>query len=325
MKLLVALVSCLALHACDTFDKRSDTARPKVRVAFSPVLSWGPIMIARAEGYFDAEGIEVEYVPSLGSEEELAALVTGDIDVDPGPLHAGFLSAIAQGAKTKIVAGQGFLDRGGCTYYGIVRRKTLDSAARDIKRIRSSQDGVTRFATMSMLRKHGINLNNLETMRLPDAVLAMSLESGAIDAVGSSEPALSRLRKIGPLWLSAQNALPDLQWGVIAFSERLLYREKETGAKFLRAYSRGVEQYRQGKTERNVAIIAEATGESADTIREACWLPFRADLVLDWKSVDDFQKWANEEGLMEKTLSVDQAWDSTFLAQAMSQAPQTLK
>ncbi len=326
MRQLLAIACLLTLQACDTSDRPGrHEARPKLRVAFSPLLSWGPIMIARAEGYFEAEGVDVEYVPSLGSEEELAALVTGDIDVDPGPLHAGFLSAIAQGAKTKIVSGQGFLDRNGCTYYGIVRRPTLDSATRNIKRVRSSQDGVTRFATMAMLRQHGIDLNNLETMRLPDAVLAMSLESGAIDAVGSSEPALSRLRKIGPLWLSAQNAVPDMQWGVIAFSERLLFRERETGAKFLRAYSRGVKQYRQGKTDRNVAILAEATGESIESIREACWLPFREDLRLDWKSVDAFQKWANEEGLMERTLTVDQAWDSTMLVQAISPSSQTLK
>ena len=312
--LFTVVAALLALTACsrpDT-DPRSQVLK-KVRVSFSPLLSWGPLMIAQAEGFFEEEGIQVEFVPSLASEEELVALVTGDIDVDPGPLHAGFFSAISHGAKVRLVAGQGYLASDGCTYYGIVRRPAFDSLSPDIKRIRASQDGVTRFATLRMLNKQGVDVRRLEMMRLPDAVLAGSLRSGAIDAAAASEPALTRLKRVGPLWLSAQVALPDLQWGVIAFSERLLYRERETGERFLRAYSRGVAQYRQGKTDRNVAIISEATSEPPEIIREACWLPFREDSRINWSSIAEFQEWARSEGFLERTLSADQAWDSTSL------------
>ena len=75
----------------------------------------------------------------------------------------------------------------------------------------------------------------------------------------------------------------------------------------------GVAQYRQGKTPRNVAILAEATGESEDIVREACWLTFRAGSEINWESLMQFQRWANAEGLMEHTLSRDQMWDSTFV------------
>ena len=269
-------------------------------------------MIAKSEGFFRDENIDVEYVPSLSSQEELVALVTGDIDVEPGPIHAGFLSAIAQGAKVKIVAGQGDLARDGCTYYGIVRRKDLGPRS-IIKRARASQDGLSRYVTARMLEHEGIDIKHLDVMKLPDAVLSRSLESGSIDAVAASEPALTRLKRVAPLWLSAQKTLPDFQWGTIAFGERLLYRDRDTGARFLRAYARGVAQYQQGKTERNVAIISEATGETPELIREACWLPFRTDLRVRWKSIDEFQAWANKEGMMESTLTQDQALDSAFL------------
>ena len=312
------LVASFAALACSEPDAQSSEREVrKVRVSFNPHLSWGPLMIAQAEGFFRAEGVEVELVSALRSEESLVALVTGDIDVRPGPLHAGFLSAIAQGARIRIAAGQGHLAGDGCTYYGIVLRPGLDaSRASTIVRMRASQDGATRYVVSRMLAKHDVNLNAIETIRLPEAVMAMSLQSGAIDAVAVSEPALTRVAKIGTLWLAGQEALPDFQWGVLAFGERLLFREQDTGVRFLKGYQRGVAQYRQGKTERNVAIIAEATGESVETTREACWPHFRADSRINWESIAEFQTWANAEGLMEHTLTRDQAWDSTFISRA---------
>jgi NitT/TauT family transport system substrate-binding protein len=274
-------------------------------------------MIAQAEGFFRDEGVEVEFVSALRPEEALVALVTGDLDVNPGPLHAGFLSAMAQGAKIRIAAGQSLLARNGCTYFGIVLRPGLDSSrASTIARMRTSQDGATRYVASRMLARRDVNLNAIETVRLPDAVMAMSLEQGSLDAVAVSEPALTRLGKIGTLWLRAEEAVPDFQWSVLAFGERLLFRDRETGIRFIRGYNRGVAQYLQGKTERNVAIIAEASGESEEVLREACWPGFSADSDVNWESIAEFQAWANAEGLMEHTLSRDQAFDSTFISAA---------
>jgi NitT/TauT family transport system substrate-binding protein len=286
----------------------------KVRISFSPLLSWGPIMIANAEGFFRDEGIEIEYVTTLSSQEELVALVTGDIDVMPGPMHASFLSAIAQGAKIKIVAGQGDLAKDGCTYFGIVRKRSSAPPSK-MRRVRASNDGLTRFITARMLQSAGVDIKHLEVMKLPDAVLARSLESGSIDAAAASEPSLTRLKSAGTMWLAAEKVLPDFQWGTIAFGERLLSGDRDTGARFLRAYRRGVLQYQQGKTARNVAIISKETGEAPRIIRDACWLPFRSDLRVRWESVDEFQAWASKEGIMERTLSRGQTMDSGFLTQ----------
>ena len=312
MKKIQLIALLLLLSACSTSDKRPGPAPlRKVRVSFSPLLSWGPLMIAKQEGFFRDEGLDVEFVSTLSSQEELVALVTGDIDVQPGPLHAGFLSAIAQGAKIRIVAGQGALDKDGCTYFGVVRRGNIDPS--NIKRVRASHDGVSRFITSQMLKQKGIDIRHLEVVKLPDPVLARTLQTGSVDAVAASEPTLTRLVRDTPLWLSAEKVLPDYQWGIVAFGERFLYRERETGGRFLRAYSKGVAEYRKGKTDRNVDIIARETGEDPALIREACWLPFREDLRVNWKSIDEFQKWANAQGIMEHTVTFSRAMDTTFL------------
>jgi NitT/TauT family transport system substrate-binding protein len=317
--LLAALVACARGDA----PAATSAAPRKVRVAFLPRLSWGPLMIADAEGFFKTEGLDVEMVPALRSEESLAALVTGDIDVRPGPLHAGFLSAVAQGAKIRLTAGQGELAPDGCTYFAIVVRPGLEpSRATPIRKMRASQDGSTRYIVSRMLEPHAIDVKSIETIRLPEAAMTISLERGSIDAVAVSEPALTHTAKVGRVWLRAQDAVPNFQWGAIAFGERLLYKEPETGRRFMRAYNRGVAQYREGKTSRNVSIIATATGESEALTREACWPTFRAGSGIEWKSIAEFQRWANAEGLMEHTLTREQVWDSTFVS-ASPPAPST--
>ncbi|HEU4721822.1 MAG TPA: ABC transporter substrate-binding protein [Gemmatimonadaceae bacterium] len=322
---LLGVAALAALAGCARADAPAAAAAPaKVRVSITPHLSWGPLMIAQAEGFFKEENIAVEFVAAMRSEESLAALITGDIDVRPGPLHAGFLSAIAQGAKVRIAAGQGHLAPDGCTYYAIVLRPGLvPSKTMRITRMRASQDGATRYVVSRMLAPHGVDLDAIETIRLPEAVMVMSLERGSIDAVAVSEPALTRTAKVGTLWIRAQDAVPNFQWGVIAFGERLLYREPDVGVRFIRAYNRGVERYREGKTDRNVAIIAAATGETEAITREACWPTFRSGSGIDWESIAQFQRWANSEGLMEHTLSRERVWDSTFVTSSAARTDST--
>jgi NitT/TauT family transport system substrate-binding protein len=240
-------------------------------VAFSQHLSWGPLMIAHAEGFFREEGLDVEFVTLLRPEESLVALVTGDIDVRPGPLSAGFLSAIARQAPVRIVAGMGNLSAGSCSTTDRVR-PGIDTTER--RRLRSARARTAPHGSSSHTLARRTSLLMDQMVRIPEAVMKTALETGALDAVAVSEPVLTKLRKFGTLWLNGQDAVPGFQWAIVAFGERLLVRERDTGMRFIRAYQRGVARYRLGKTDRNVAIIAEATHETAEHTREVCWLDF---------------------------------------------------
>jgi NitT/TauT family transport system substrate-binding protein len=292
----------------------ASTPLAKIRVRMSPHLSWAPVFIALEEGDFRREGLDVELVPTMRSEESLVALVTGDLDVRPGPLSSGLLSAIAQGAPIRVVAGMGVLDPAGCTYYGIVARRDLDTTGTPaVHRIRASEDGASRYVVDRMLAQRGLPLPSLETIRLPDAVATGSLGNGAVDLAAISEPALRRVSREHPLWLSGERAVPNFQWAVIAYSERLWKRQPDLGHRFMRAYRRGLARYAEGKTARNVDIVARATNEDPDIIRDACWLSMPTHARITWPTIDAFQLWANSQGLMERRVTEAQVWDSTFV------------
>ena len=309
-------------RAKDGMDASADGApRRTVRVSAQPHLSQAPMMIAAAEGFFRDEGLDIEFVPAMRAQETLVALVTGDIDVRPGPMAAGFLSAIAQKAPIRAVADAGYLAKDGCTYFAIMLRNGLDTAGSPpIKRMRTSQDGVSRFIVEQLLRQRRISLTDIESVSVPEAVMAGSLQSGAIDAIATTEPTISRLSGVSRPWLAGQSVTPDQQWGVIAFSERLLTKDREDGMRFMRAYRRGVAQFLQGRTPRNIEILSQGTSDPAEVIRDACWPSFKPDSRINWPSVERFQVWARANTLMELGVTESQVWDSTFLVATDSAA-----
>ena len=312
----VVTIGCGKDSARDSANAGAAQQAPlrKLRVASQDHLSQAPIMLATAEGFFRDEGLDIEFVTGTRSQETLVALVTGDIDVRPGPIHAGFLSAIAQNARIRAVADEGYLAKDACPYFGIMLRNSLDTTGSpQIKRIRAGSDGPSRYITERLLASRNIPIKSLEVVNLPEVVMYGSLENGAVDAIATTEPTLSRLKPISRLWLHGQQVTPDMQCGVIAFSERLLTTDRDLGVRFLRAYRKGVAQLAQGKTERNIEIIAKATGDPVDVIRNACWPSFRADSRINWASVEEFQVWARANGMMEHVVTQEQAWDSSFL------------
>ena len=319
---VITTVLLLSVAACGTLKERGSDAADstvrgpirKLRVSMQEYLSQAPIMIADAEGFFREEGIELEFLPGMRSQESMVALVTGDIDVRPAPISAAFLSAIAQKAPIRAVADEGYFPAGGCAYFGIVLRKGLDTAGSPrIQRMRTGTDGATRFISERLLTMRNIPIREIEAVNMPEGAMASSLEAGGIDAISATEPMLTRLTKIGRRWLSAQDAAPDMQFGVIAFSSRLLNEDRELGVRFLRAYRRGIARFGEGKTPRNVAILAKRTHESEDIIREACWPSFRENSRIKWEGVETFQAWALANKLIEQTVTQSQVWDSSFL------------
>ena len=308
------LLGLVAALGCGAPPAEQPAQLTKVRVSMRKHLSWGPLMIAQAEGFFREEGLEIEEVTTQRPQESLVALVTGDLDVMPGPLHAGFLSAIGRGASVRIAGGMGNLGPQ-CTYFGIVLRKGLDTTGTpSIKRARVGQDGGSRYLAETMFGSRKVFLKDIESVYLPEAVMATALESGSLDAIAVSEPSLLRLTKLGTLWLKGEDAVPGFQWAVIAFGDRLLNRDRETGMRFMRAYQRGVDQYLKGKTDRNVAIIAAATGETVEHTREVCWPDFDPRSRINWESIAAFQAWASAQGHLLKVLSQNEAFDSAFVA-----------
>ena len=305
----------LGTLGCKASSSEAAPPAKKLRVTFTMHLAYGPLLLAQEAGYFAQEGLDVELVHLPRGEESLIALLGGDIDAIASTLHPGLFSAMAKGGAVRMVAGMNYLARDGCTYMAMVLRPGLTAAQalRRIGRIEASRDGGSRYLTERMLATQGIALDTLDVVNLPPPVIEHSLETKSIDVAAVTEPVLTRVARRSTVWLRAQDATPDYQWGAISFGERLLQREPETGRRFLVAYRRGIELFNEGKTPRNLELLQRATQEDRAILEGACWPAFRADARVNLRSVQEYLKWAFDRKLLDQIATPQQLWDSSYV------------
>jgi NitT/TauT family transport system substrate-binding protein len=313
--------ACAVGAACGS--QEAATGRP-LRVAVLPYLSFGPIFIAHDEGEFASVGLEVDLVRFGRSVEAIPALDRGDLDVAGGTLSLALFNAVARGSRVRIVADKGYVPRDGCAYSGLVARRALGAEPRLTReglrglRIAADRTSYTGYYLDRMLASLGLGVDDVELVNVPDEILGDALDRGRVDLAHTTEPWLSRLLSEGHghLWVSPKDVLPESQYAYVFFGPTLLERSPDTGYRFLEAYLRGVRRYLEGKTPRNLAILAARTGLGSEWLAAACWPGFRADGGIDPGSLGDFQRWGRSKGLLEAELPAGLLWDAGFVREA---------
>ena len=303
----------------------SPPALVRLKVVSLRFLSFAPLAIARDEGYFRAEGLDVELVPLVSSADATPSLIRGDLDVVSGVLKVADFNAIARGAALRFVADKDHFEPGACIGSAFVARpgffdvKGGDGPAR----LRGARVATTplhfmEYALETLLGRKGLTLDELKLARLPGNMVAEAFGAGSLDLGQLSEPDLSRVLRAGGavLWKPVREVLPGAQHSVVAFGPRLLGPDRDVGRRFMVAYLRGVRQYNLGKTRRNLDIVASETGVDRVLLGAACWPSIRGDGKIDVASVIDFQKWAVRRGALDGVVPPERFWDPFFAEEA---------
>lgn len=297
----------------------------KLKVVCLPYLSYAPIFIAEAEGYFAKQGLEVEFIKMNKTATAVSALIQGKLDVSPGTIWPSQLNAIAHGARIKFVASRNYVAATGRPYAAIIARKDLvkggqlDSPAqlRGL-RISVNPSSYMGYFVAKLLEKAGMTLDDVKTVDLTAPVELEAFRQSTIDIAFAAEPWVTRIVKEGyaVFWMPAGKAIPGFQWGFILYGPTLLDKNPDAGRRFMVAYLKAVQQYNQGKTERNLEILAKYTGLDQQLLKQACWPTLRNDGRINFKSVLDFQEWAIKKDLIDSKVTEEQFWDSSFIEHA---------
>jgi NitT/TauT family transport system substrate-binding protein len=295
-----------------------------IKINSSKLLSYAPIFIAEKEGYFEDYGITLEYVPFSRPIEAIPLLAVGDVDVYAGSINAGILNTLLQESNIKIVADRGSIKPNDCTYGAILVRKELyDNGTitkpEDLKGqvVVASQALTTGYLVSKYLATAGLTLDDVELSDLPSTSFIDGLANKSVAAISTNEPSITRVMKSGEVvMLTKLEEYGPFQISVLAFGKNLLIDRPDIGARFLAAYLKGIKSYNEGKTERNIQILADSTGEDLDVIKDSCWIPIREDGKIDFQSVEAIQNYYLEQKLLQTPVSEGQFWDQSFLTAA---------
>jgi NitT/TauT family transport system substrate-binding protein len=129
-----------------------------------------------------------------------------------------------------------------------------------------------------------------------------------------AEPWVTRILKTGKgvVWQPATRVLPGLQFAILAFGPRLVESHRDAGQRFMRAYLRALHRYNEGKTRRNLEVLARHTKLDVALLRETWWPRMRDDGRVEVNSVLAFQQWAHDQGLVDRVLAVEDWYDASF-------------
>jgi NitT/TauT family transport system substrate-binding protein len=321
---MLAILAGIAAGCSQRAEKGS--ALQVVQISGRSAIANAPLFIADEEGFFAREGIKLEFVTlSINLTQNIPALEREKVDAIAAQLNIGFFNAIAKGARSRMVADRGHVDPRSCDFTGIIGRGSLfksdDPPATQLRgrRFAANMEGASGYLLARYLSSKGMTNADVSFVTLPDNVQLQALQQGSIDAVFATEPRLSPSLRGNHLIAPGNKYTPGLQYSFIVFGPSLLVTHRDLGQRFINAYLRGVRQYNQGKTPRNLDIISRRVQLNPDLARSLCWAPIRNDGSLDTSSLLEFQKWGVAQGYQIRTLSDSEMSDPTFARKAATE------
>jgi NitT/TauT family transport system substrate-binding protein len=295
-----------------------------VKVAYMPIISFGPLYIAQEEGYFAEQGISVEFEKFSSTSAALPALINGDIAVTGGQLYSGLLNAVAEGALVRIVADKGIILPDSCNSQAIlVRRDLVESGAittvSDLRSRKVAVGGEQSFALRRALALGNLTTDDIDLKDMPWSGILVAFENDAIDAAFLMEPFLTQAVKNNKAVVFLNGyAFTPYSSNPLIYGTAFTDRDPELGRRFMVAYLQGVRQYNQGKTERNLQILSKYTQLERDVLNETCWVDIAGNGEFPVQPLGEYVDWMYTTGQITRSVEVSELIDMSYVQYANS-------
>lgn len=319
-------IGCLAFLFSGALPvEAASSALTPIRAVVLPYITFAPFFIAKDEGYFEKEGLDVEFVRLVQPMAGVAEVAKGSIDMTQVGTRVGIFNAMGRGANLRIVADKGgFAGEKTATSGFLIRKELLDAKGKpDWERIKGRKVSVDPtsfwgFLFEKYLSRNGLKMSDFDIEDLPVTVLPGAFDQGNVAIAHVTEPWVTKITRGGKVVLLVADASlsPNAHFSGICFGPSLLEGNPEAGERFMVAYLKGVRQYNKGKTDRNIGIIARNTGLDSRSVAESAWPAIRNDGQMDISGFVEFQRWAKGKGYLDVVVPAEKLWDPRFVEQA---------
>jgi NitT/TauT family transport system substrate-binding protein len=232
----------------------------RLRFASQPVATNVALYLASDRGYFQQEGIDLEYVPFSDSSQMIPALATDQVELAGISANPAMWNAAARGVTLKLVLDKGSFQPGHGNEALVVRKEVYDAGrGRRLEDFRSltlalTPPGLATTTACAMSRafqQQGITMNDLMIQPLPFPDMVTALANGAIESADMAEPFLTRALQQGTVVriIGLDELYPSFTVSTVDFSSSL-YANRALATGFVRAYLRAIREVSvQGRLE----------------------------------------------------------------------------
>jgi NitT/TauT family transport system substrate-binding protein len=263
-----------------------------------------PLMVARDEGFFDREGVEVELIVFSNPQERDAALQAGRVDGAISDLLAAAFFA-AGGFDTRITS----LTDG---RYGIVASpQSHITSLPELrgKRIGLSTNTIIQYTVDAQLETAGVSMTEYEAVSVPRMPLRLEMVlGGQIEGASLPEPLLTAAAAQGGVLLSTTDTT-GIDAGILLFSLKVLDERLESLRAFYRAYYQAGLKINANPDAYRDYLVEKASFPEAvrDTYR---FVVYREPLLPAVSQIEQALRWLKTRNLLEADLKAEDLVDS---------------
>ena len=287
-----------ALGLAGAFSGRSAFAqqpKTKIRIGVVPLISSGPIFVAKAMGFFEKVNLDVELVYFNDGVLAIPALVAGELDTTVSTLSAGLFNAVSKGAPYKLIMDRGSEKPGsgsmaiaasndmvkagltGADKFALLKGKRVSLQA---------PGGIDQYLLGRAAQKAGLDPRADITwntgLGYPDIV--KSIGAGQTDVANVPLPLgfLVERNNFGKLICAGWDIEPSTQLACWAMSTKFLSENKSAAMRFAMVHTYAGRLYNKAAASKDPAIIkiiSEATKVPPPLIEAAAprWTWFNED------------------------------------------------
>ncbi len=239
---------------------------PVVRFAFQDRIGSVIPIISDRKGFFEEQGLNVKPLRFSSGPACSEALYSGAADIG----GMGDTTAVIMISKTDRFAIVASHATGEHRHRIMVRK---DSDLKTIQDLKGKRLGVKKGTStygglLAALEKSNMSPQDLQIVDLTPSVMTDALLAGSLDAFVASEPTPSSAEEKGARELATLGGLGN-EYPILILANKEKILSRPDIAKRLLAALKKAEQYAAEHLEETVEIMAEETGLSPDTVRQA--------------------------------------------------------
>lgn len=320
---MTVLILTLAISACG-----GKPSGAKVRIGeVTRSVFYAPEYVALSQGFFKAEGLDVELTTTPGGDKTMTALLSGGIDVALVGSETS-IYVYQQGADDPVINFAQLTQTDG-TF--LVSRQAVSGF--DWSRLKGKtflgqrKGGMPQMAGEFTLRKHGIDPHkDLHLIQNIDfANITSAFASGTGDYVQLFEPEASVFEKTGKGHVVASFGVESGKLPYTVFMARKSYLEKnkDTAQKFTNAIYRAQQWVREKSAEEIAEAIASYFPDTDKGIIASSINRYKeqgtyaTDPIIDGQEWNHLQEIMTAAGELQKTVPLETLVDAKFARKAI--------
>ena len=311
MKVLMRMVGRMLVAGVLASGLVAQAQNVKLRVGVPIVIDSAPFFAAVDQGYFKADGIDIEVTTSPVSNPLLTQLAAGQLDIAFSNIVT-VSQAIENGLDFKVVLPGTLMKKGNDVNPCVVAIDSPIRTAKDMegKRLASpALNNIIWLYARAWLEKGGADVNKVRIIEVPFPQMLDAVTSGQAEAVCPTEPFFTRAMESGKVRVLGfiYHEVTDNLESVMGLARGAWLKEQANAAvmeRFARAYRRGVAFMEQNKKgPEGVRIISAFTKMDPAVVAKIQTPVF--PMTVNLKTIEEMSVLMVKHGLLKRPADVN--------------------